>query len=330
MFRSRLALSLSSLPLLFAACSEPQTVTVSENPFFEASTLPYQAPPFDRITDADYQPAIEEGMERQLPEVESIATPGGARPPSTTRSSRWSAPAPCSTRVQRVFNAVTSANTDDTLQAVQAEEAPKLAAHGDAIYLNPTLFARVKAIYDGREDAGLDADAAVPGGALLPGLRARRRRSSRTPGQATLRALNEEESKLGHAVPDRAAGGAQGRRAVIVADSAELAGLSARGRSAAADEAKSRGAGRAVGARPAEHHASSPPWRRWRTAALRERVMEASLDARLRRGARHPARSSSAWPSSAPQKAKLLGYPTWADYVLDDQMAKTPGAATSC
>src|SRR3954454_158198 len=88
-----------------------------ENPFFAPSTLPYQAPPFDRIRDADFQPALEEGMKRQLAEVEAIA----ARTDEPTFDNTILAmerSGALLTRVQRVFSAVTQANTDDTLQRV--------------------------------------------------------------------------------------------------------------------------------------------------------------------------------------------------------------------
>src|SRR6185312_6175906 len=127
------------------------------NPFFAASTLPYQAPPFDKITDADFQPAIEEGMKQQLAEVERIAEQ--TEPPTFDNTvvalDRTGA---LLTRVSKVFSALAQANTNDTLQKVQKEESPKLAAHRDAIFLDAKLFARVKAVYDQRDTLGLDPE----------------------------------------------------------------------------------------------------------------------------------------------------------------------------
>src|ERR1700758_2677290 len=119
------------------------------NPFYAPSTLPFQAPPFDKIKDSDYQPAIEAGMAQQIKEVEAIAK--NTEPPTfentfvaLERSGRLLS------RVMAVFGGVTGANTNPELQKVQTIEAPKLAAHQDAIVLNAKLFERVKAVYDER------------------------------------------------------------------------------------------------------------------------------------------------------------------------------------
>src|SRR6185312_1791695 len=122
------------------------------NPFFAPSTLPFQAPPFNLIRDSDYQPAIEAGMKRQRAEIERIAD-NPAPPTFDNTIVAMEKSGQLLERAMEVFNAVSQADTDDTLQKVQADEAPRLAAHQDAIYLNPKLFARVKAIYDAR--AGL-------------------------------------------------------------------------------------------------------------------------------------------------------------------------------
>ncbi|CAM5254530.1 Dipeptidyl carboxypeptidase II OS=Rhodanobacter lindaniclasticus OX=75310 GN=B1991_11930 PE=3 SV=1 [Rhodanobacter lindaniclasticus] len=117
---------------------------MTSNPFFQASTLPFQAPPFDKITDADYQPAIEEGMKRQLAEVQKIAD----NPEPATFENTYVALEKTGVmlnRVMAVFNGVTAANTNPTLQKVQEEEAPRLAAHEDAIYLNDKLFQATRA-----------------------------------------------------------------------------------------------------------------------------------------------------------------------------------------
>jgi len=99
----------------------------SSNPFASASPLLYQAPPFDRIHDADYQPAVEEGMRRQLAEVEGIASDTAAPSFENTIVALERSGA-LLTRAFKVFIAMTQANTDDTLQRIQTEEAPRLAA----------------------------------------------------------------------------------------------------------------------------------------------------------------------------------------------------------
>ncbi|MEA2262196.1 MAG: peptidyl-dipeptidase Dcp, partial [Acidobacteriaceae bacterium] len=94
------------------------------NPFYTPSSLPFQAPPFDRIQDSDYQPAIEAGMAQQLAEIHAIAdSPAGFENTlvALEKSGRLL------DRVMSVFDAVTSANTNPDLQRVQQIEAPKLA-----------------------------------------------------------------------------------------------------------------------------------------------------------------------------------------------------------
>ncbi|HSU97653.1 MAG TPA: hypothetical protein VLI40_10510, partial [Gemmatimonadaceae bacterium] len=134
-----------------------QTAATAQNPLLTPSTLPFEAPPFDRIKDSDFQPAIDEGMRQDLADIAKIADQSA--PPTfdntivaLERSGQLLA------RVQRVFGGLTQSNTNPTLQRVRREEAPRLAAHSDAINLNPGLFARVRTIYEHRKTSGLDAE----------------------------------------------------------------------------------------------------------------------------------------------------------------------------
>ena len=127
------------------------------NPFYAPSTLPFQAPPFDKIKDEDYQPAIEAGMAQQQAEIQAIADDPAAPTFDNTfvameKSGRLL------DRVMAAFDGVTGANTDPTLQKVKTIEAPKLAAHEDFIFLNTKLFARVAAIYQQRASLNLDPE----------------------------------------------------------------------------------------------------------------------------------------------------------------------------
>lgn len=127
------------------------------NPFYAPSTLPFQAPPFDKIKDEDYQPAIEAGMAEELIEVQAIAD----NPAAPTFENTLVAMEKTGLLFQRAlaaFGAVSGANTNPLLQKVRTEEAPKLAAHADAIYLNTKLFARVSAVYQQRDSLKLDAE----------------------------------------------------------------------------------------------------------------------------------------------------------------------------
>ena len=128
-----------------------------ENPFFAPSALPFQAPPFDRIKDSDYQPAIEAGMAEQRREIEAIAQ-NPAPPTFDNTLLQLEKSGLLLDRAQAAFNAVSEANTNPTLQAAKSVLAPKLAAHHDAIYLDAKLFGRVAAIYRRRKSQNLDAE----------------------------------------------------------------------------------------------------------------------------------------------------------------------------
>lgn len=127
------------------------------NPFYAPSTLPFHAPPFDKIKDEDYQPAIEAGMVEELTEIQAIAD-NPAAPTFENTLVAMEKSGRLLKRVMETFEAVSGANTNPVLQNVRAEEAPKLAAHYDAIYLNAKLFARVTAVYKQRESLNLDPE----------------------------------------------------------------------------------------------------------------------------------------------------------------------------
>ena len=298
-------------------------VAAGENPFFHASTLPFQAPPFDRISDADFQPAIEEGMRQQLAEVDSIANQSA---PATFDNTivAMERSGTLLTRVSRVFFALTQANTNDALQAVQKEEAPKLAAHRDAINLNGKLFQRIQHLYDERDRLGLDAEQKylveeyyrdfVRSGALLS-----------EPDKARLRELNQEESKLRTEFQNRLLAATKAG-AVVVDDESLLDGLSAGDSAAAAAAAKQRGLdGKWV--LSLQNTTQQPAQASLTDRALRERLFTASTQ-RAEHGDSDDTREivKRLAPLRA-ERARLLGFPTYAAYTLDDQMAKTPAAA---
>lgn len=323
----RVLSSLASALTLFAvvSCEKPKQAAQSgPNPFLSVSTLPYEAPAFDKIRDAHYQPAIEEGIRQQLAETSQIANDTAAPTFANTIEAMERSGA-LLTRVMRVFSGITQANTDDSLQAVQSIVAPKLAAHHDAIYLNATLFGRVQQLYDGRATAGWSDEQRrlveryyrdfVRAGAKLP-----------EADKAALRALNEEESKLTTNYEHRLLA-ARNAAALVLSDSAALAGLSAGDKSAAAEEAKQRAmAGKWVLA--LQNTTQQPALDALTDRAVRQRLLETSMQRGLSSDSNDARPLVARIATVRLQKAKLLGFPTWAAYVLDDQMAKTPQAAT--
>src|SRR6185503_16089602 len=122
--------------LMMIAIAIPVVASAATNPFFSKSTLPYQTPAFDKIKDTDYQPAIEEGMKQQLAEMAAIANDSSA-PTFDNTIIPMEKSGQLLTRVAKVFFNLTQSNTNDKLQEVEANVAPKLAAHSDAIFQNP-------------------------------------------------------------------------------------------------------------------------------------------------------------------------------------------------
>jgi peptidyl-dipeptidase Dcp len=291
------------------------------NPFLHQSTLPYQAPPFDQIHDGDYQPAIEDAMKAQLAEIDVIANSAEAPTFDNTivameRTGLYYA------RASKTFYAMARANTNDTLQKVEEALAPKTAEHDDAIHLNPKLFARVDAVYAHRE--GLDAESKrVVERIHQQFVRAGARLSAED--QATLRALNKEESSLSTAFEkDLLAATKEG--ALVVGDAKELAGLSENALSAAAEAGKTRKLeGKWVV--PLQNTTQQPSQASLEDRKTRERLFVAST----RRAEKSDANDTRAiiqrLAELRARKAKLLGYPTWAAYTLEDQMAGTPEKA---
>ena len=295
----------------------------ASNPFAAASTLPFHAPPFDKIKDADYQPAIEAGMREQLAEIEKIADSKDA-PTFENTIVAMEKSGQLLARVGAVFGAVAGANTDPALQKVQEEEAPKLAAHGDAIHLNPKLFARIKAVYDQRDSLKLDPESLrlvevtyrqfVHAGAQLSDA-----------DKAKLKKLNGEESTLSAQFVNKLLAAAKDG-ALVVADKKELAGLSDGDIAAAAEAAKSRKQdGKWV--LPLQNTTQQPDLQSLTDRATREKLFRASWT-RAEKGDANDTRATIARIAQIrAEKAKLLGFDSFAAWQLDDQMAKKPDTA---
>jgi len=312
-----------------SAPAKPSTAAVAEapasNPFFTVSTLPYQAPPFDKIKDSDYQPAIEEGMKQQLEEVEKIAN----NPEPPTFENTYVALEKTGVllhRVMAVFNAITAANTDDALQKVQEDEAPKLAAHEDAIHLNDKLFQRIQAVYDQRDSLKLDPESQrlidvvyrqfVMAGAKLSDA-----------DKAKLKDYNKEEAALEAQFNNKLlAAGKDG--ALVVDDKSKLAGLSDEDIAAAAQAAKDRHLdGKWV--LTLQNTTQQPLLQDLTDRDTRKALFEASWT-RAEKGDANDTRDViERIAQLRAQEAKLLGFPDYAAWSLQDQMAKTPETVMS-
>ena len=326
-----LALAIAVASLASACAHSPATTPVpavtasADNPFFVESPLPLQYPQFDRITDAHFAPAFERGMAEHLAEVEAIANQK-AKPSFENTIVAMEKSGRLLGRAAAVFFNLVGTDTNDTREKLQAEFAPKLSAHQDAIALNPKLFARVKALHDARATLGLDAESVrlieryhtmfVRAGANL------------TEAQKTrMKVINAELAQLGTKFSQNVL--AEVNASAITVDTREeLAGLSEERIAAAAEAAKSRKLdGKYV--LTLLNTTGQPPLTDLDNRALRERLFKASIA----RGSRGNEYDNTAIVSQVvklrTERARMMGYPTYAAFVLEDETAKNPGAVNA-
>ncbi|MDN3639052.1 M3 family metallopeptidase [Simiduia curdlanivorans] len=336
--RSPLVMAIT-LALLSTACSnddakqaeqtmtKPETTasaaeTQTSNPFFAESNLYFKLPPFDKIKDSDYAPAFERGMADQLAEMDAIANNPEA-PSFENTFVAMEKTGDILTRVANVFFAMTSANTNDTLEAIRSDMAPKLSAHQDAILLNEKLFQRVKAIYQQRADLNLDPESLrlveiyyrdfVRAGANLS-----------AEDKEKLKAFNAELASLQTQFSQNVLKEVNAS-AIVVESKDELAGLSDNVIAGAAEEAKARGMeGKYVIA--LQNTSGQPTLSSLTNRDLRERIHTASL-ARGSHGGEFDNRAVLANVAKLrAQRAQLLGYANHAAYSLENQTALTTEA----
>ena len=306
---------------LAVAMSSPAAMA-APNPFEKPSTLPLHAPDFTKIKDSDYQPAFDESMKRQIAEIEKIAD--NPAPPTfentlvaLEKSGRML------DRVVNVFFAVVQANTNDALDKVQAVEAPKLAAHSDAIYLNAKLFARVKALYDKRASLKLDPESRqllkiyyqlfVHEGANLSDT-----------DKAKLRKINKRDATLETQFQQKLLAATKAG-AFITGNKADLAGLGNQEIAAARHAAEARKL-KGKWLIPLQNTTQQPVLASLSSRAVRETIFHNSWT-RTEKGDKNDTRAIVAELAKLrAEKAELLGFPNYATYVLQNQMAKTPQA----
>ncbi len=292
------------------------------NPLLSKSALPFHAPQFDQIKDADFLPALEAGIKEERAEIQRIAD--NAAPPTfdntidaLERSGQLLA------RVELIFNGLTGANTNDALEKTQEEEAPKLASLQSEIFLNEKLFNRVEAIYGRRASLKLGPEALrlvewyhehfILAGAKLAAA-----------DKAAFAKLTEEDATLSTKFTNQLLAAAKAG-AVVVDSPSALAGLSQEEIDAAAQAAKARGLdGRWLVT--LQNTTQQPALLSLENRDTRRRLFEASWT-RAEKGDANDTRAAiSRLAQLRAQQAALLGFPNFAAWKLQDQMAKTPAA----
>ena len=307
---------------IFGACTMPSSGSSTPNPFFSESSLYLKYPPFDKIKNEHYAPAFELGMKQHMQEIDSIALDQDLASFENTILSMEKAGSLLD-RVSTVFYALTSAHTNDEMEKVRSEMAPKLSAHSDKILLNDALFKRVNTLYDNRMDLGLDNESVrliekyhtsfIRAGAKLNAEQKER-----------LKAINSEIAVLQTNFSQNVL--KEVNALAIVVDSKEkLEGLSESAIESASNEAKSRGMeGKYVIA--LKNTSGQPSLSSLKNRELRERIHTTSLSRGSRGGEFDNREILTSVLRLRAEKAKLLGYENHAAYTLEVQTAQTPQA----
>ncbi|MBQ15070.1 MAG: dipeptidyl carboxypeptidase II [Gammaproteobacteria bacterium] len=292
----------------------------SENPFFNPSPLYFNYPQFDLIRNEHYLPAFERGIAEQLIEIEAIAEQDAA-PTFENTILAMELSGQLLQRVSSVFYSLAGAHTNDDIQALQQELAPRMAAHDDSIVLNPLLFDRINTIYETRSELAPESarlvekyyvDFVRAGAALNPGQQERMRElNAQIALQRTLFSQNvlSEVNDL----------------AIVVDSREELTGLDDTAIGAAAEEAQSRDLpGKFV--IPLLNTSGQPALAKLQNRALRERILQTSLSRGSRGGAFDNREAISTILRLRAERAQLLGYDNHAQYVLEDETAGSVAA----
>lgn len=301
---------------------ESTTVSTEQNPFYTESSLYMKYPEFDKIKNKHYTPAFEKGMADHMAEIDAIAERADSPTLENTIIAMEKSGALLD-RVATVFFALTSANTNDEMEKIRSEMAPKLSAHSDQILLNGILFHRVKTIYEQRDQLGLDAESKrlvekyytdfIRSGANLS-----------SEEKESLKKINGEMAVLQTTFSQNVLKEVNAL-AVVVDSKDELDGLSDAAIEAAANEAKSRELdGKYV--LTLRNTSGQPPMASLTNRALRERIHKTSLS-RGSRGSDFDNRDVLANVIKLrAERAQLMGYDNHAAYSLENQTAQTPKA----
>jgi peptidyl-dipeptidase Dcp len=296
---------------------------ISDNPLLAEWKTPFGVPPFDVIQPAHFLPAFAEAIEQHQREIAAIdADPAAPSFANTIEALEDSGV--LLGRVAAVFNNLTSAETNEALQAIFKEIAPRLAAHRDDVLLDPALFQRVQAVWESRASVRLAPDQAklledrwkdfARGGARLDAA-----------DQTRLRAINAELASLGVRFGENLLKETN-RFQLVIDQPTDLVGLPERVVAGAAEAARRAGI-------PGQwlftlHAPSYGPFMEYaENRALRRRMFEAYTSKADRGGDTDNKAIASRTAALRAARARLLGYPSHAAFVLDENMARTPERA---
>jgi peptidyl-dipeptidase Dcp len=295
------------------------------NPLLGPWATPHDSPPFAAIRPEHFRPAFDRAMADHVAEVEAIAATPDSPSFNNTIAALERSGQPL-TRVSAVFRALAGAHTNDALMAIERDMAPLLAAHRNRIHLHDGLYARIKALWDRRAELGLTGEQAR----VLERYAVTFRRAGAGLPQATrarIAAIGERLAELGTAFSQNVLADEQAY-ALVLEGEADMAGLSEGARAAAKAAAEERGL-------PGKHaitlaRSSVEPFLQ---SSARRDLREKTYAAWIARGQSGGVTDNRAIIAETlalrSERAKLLGYPTFAHYRLEDAMAKTPEAVAA-
>ena len=294
----------------------------NENPFYSESDLYMKFPPFDKIKNEHYLPAFEKGIKEHIIEIETIAN-NVQNPTFNNTIIAMETSGQLLDRVSTVFFSLTSAHTNDDMEKIRSEMAPKLSAHSDQILLNGPLFNRISQLNDQRYKLGLDSEGIrliekyyidfVRSGAKLSSEEKEKLKSIN--GEIAVLQTNFSQNILKEV----------NALAVVVDSRDELDGLTDSAIEAAANEANSRGLdGKYVIA--LKNTSGQPSMSSLTNRDLREKIHKTSLSRGSRGGEFDNRENLSKVIKLRAQRAQLMGYSNHAAYRLESQTAQTPKA----
>ncbi|SUP55079.1 Peptidyl-dipeptidase dcp [Weeksella virosa] len=331
--RKRLiTLSIMALAINYSCSSSKSTVSLpmtqndekidekyKDNPFFTKSSLPYQAPDFDKIKDEHYQPAFDFGLQQQLAEIELITKNAEAATFENTVLALENS-GKVLKRAQIIFYNMTSANTNDALQALQEKYAPIFAAHYDKIYLNEDLYKRIKSV----DTKNLNSESKRLVEYYLQNFEIAGANLS-VENKTKLKEINQQLASLSTQFGSKLLE-ARKNGAVLFDDVKELDGLSADDIAAAANDAKKAGFdGKYLLA--LQNTTQQPLLQNMKNRASREKLFKASWTRAEKGDANDTRETIEQLAKLRLEKAQLFGKKNFAEWKLQDQMAKTPEAA---
>ena len=302
--------------ILMNSCSKSNEGSWDENNYFyAASELPYGTTDFSKVKTSDFKPALLEGMRQQMEEVEKIAN-NAETPTFENTLVELEKSGQLLNRVNSTFNVLTGTETNEELQAIEEELAPKFAAHSDAIYLNGKLFERVKAIYDQKNKLNLDTESArlldtyyerfVLAGANLPEAE-----------KEKLKKINEEIASLNTKFNNQLLNATKSGGVTFTKE--DLEGLSQQDLDALKQ---------ADGSYKVDllNTTQQPELQSLAKKETRQKLYEAAWNRTSKNDANDTRKTIVDIANKRAEKAKLLGYDNYAQWSLQNQMAKTPEA----